>query len=535
MIKRLLLGSVLVLLMAACGDFPGGKATISGYVVDMKAGEPVVGSTVTVLRTGVSTTTDENGFYSVKVRPGRHTLVFQKEGYATSRVEGLMTFGPETHYSTIQRPLFDPAVPADPPRLWVQLPDWYEPGDEVTVTVSGQVRNAIANGFVFLDVAIGQQGGSSGYLNGFVRHERVFNFDGSEVQVTLSTEGYSDVVPVYTVAYDANNNRTEVIRYLYRQPDADAAAPAQPANLSGEAVTFGDIAVFGTMSVPSITAQGVVTALKTRDLDTLQSMAKELSAARGDVGLMGSELRKAISWVDLSFSYDPSAPAPEAFEIFRKRADEEDFAKIARIAAGDALLDEEAGLYAFRDASPGVQPGVLLTYRVDAVNGEARASSDTFSLTPLPPFYVEALSPADNVTGVDLAPGYVISVENSADVNFLAAIVLDRVQSDGFDVEYFSPIFVVPGSDGAFHPFNGFEGIPHGVVEVDGGYGLTGAILQPFHAYDWTPFAVTASLNAEGTAIEAVSIGADFFNLWGPFAVEDGPFNTFVTGAGGSQ
>ena len=535
MIKRLLLGGMLALLLAACGDFPGGKATISGYVVDMKAGEPVVGSTVTVLGTGVSTTTDENGFYSVRVHPGLHTLVFRKEGYATSRVEGLMTLRPETHYSTIQRPIFDPAVPADPPRLWVQLPDWYEPGDEVTVTVSGQVRNAIANGFVFLDVAIGQQGGSSGYLNGFVRHERVFDFDGSQVQVTLSTEGYSNAVPVYTVAYDANYNRTEVIRYIYRTPDADADTPAQPTDLSGEAVTFGDVAVFGTLGVPSVTAQGVVTALKTRDFDALQGMARELKAARGNVAPMGGELRKAVSWVDLSFTYDPEAPAPEAFEIFRKRADEAGFAMIARIAASDALQDEAAGSYAFRDASPGVQPGVQLSYRVDAVNGEARASSDSVSLTPLPPFYVEALSPADNVTGVDLAPGYVLSLENSADINFLAAIVLDRVQSDDFDVEYVSPVFVVPGNDGEFHPFNGLEGIPHGVVKTDSGYALSGATLQPFHAYDWTPLAVTASLNADGTAIEAVSIGADFFNLWGPFAVKDGPFNTFVTGAGGSQ
>lgn len=533
MIKRWLLGGLLLAALAACGDFPGGKAVISGYVVDMKAGEPVVGSTVKVVQTGDVATTDENGYYAIEVPPGGYTLTFRKDGYATSKVVGLVTLEAGTRYSTIQRPRFDPAVPVEPPRLRVQVPDWYEPGDEVTIKVRGQVHSPSANGFVYLDVAIGQQGGNSGYLNGFVRHERVFGFDGSEVEVSLSTEGYSNIVPVYVVAYDANGNRTEVIRYIYRENSGEQPVPLAPQNLTGEAITFGDVAVFGTLSTPSVTASGIVNALKAGNLEKLESMAREIQQARAGIGLMGDELRKAISWVDLSFEYDPEANPPEAFEIFRKRADEEDFFKVGRIAAADAQVDE--GSYAFRDASPGVQPGVQLTYRVDAVNGDQRASSETFSLTPLPPFYVEAISPADNVAGVDLAPGYVMSLENSADVNVLAVIVLDRVQSDGFDIEYFSPIFYVAGQDGPFHPFNGFEGIPHGVVETDSGYGLSGAMLQPFRAYEWMPFAVTVSLNETGTAIEAASIAADFFNLWGPFAVEDGPVNTFVTGDGGGQ
>lgn len=529
--RRLILLGLLLALLAACTGFPNGKATISGYVVDMKAGEPVVGSTVTILQNGAETVTDENGFYTIEVPPGRYSIRFEKAGYATSEVRGLITLEPQTRYSTIQRPQFDPEVTTRPPRLRVKVQQWYEPGETVTVRVSGSVRQPDKNGFVYLDVAIGQQGGNSGYLNGYVRHQRVFTFDGSEVEVSLPTEGYSDIVPIYTVAYDANGNRTEVIRYIYRRGSDELPDPLAPADLSGEATTFGDIAVFGPLSVPSLSGSSLVEALKAGDLEAISAMAQAVQEARGNVSLQGDELRKAISWVDLRFNYDPEADPPEAFEVFRKRADESDFYLVGRIAAVDAQTEDG---FAFRDASPGVQPGVELTYRVEAINGSKRAASETFSLTPLPPFYVTALSPADNVSGVDLRPGYLMSLENSADINLLAAIVTDRVQADGANIEYFSPVFIVAGADGEFNPFNGFSGIPHGVVRTDSGYALTGAMLQPLHAYDWMPFAVTVSLNEEGD-IEASSIAADFFNLWGPFAVEDGPVNTFLTGTGGGQ
>ncbi len=535
MIKRWVFGTLLLALLVACGNLPGGKVAISGYVVDKKAGDPVVGSTVEVLETGATTTTDKNGHYTIEVPPGRYSLTFRKDGYATSKVEGLVTLGEHTIYNTIQRPRFDSAMPVEPPTLFVQVPDWYEPGDKVSVVVRGQVHKPSVNDFLFLDVAIGQQGGSSGYLNGFVRHKRLFGFDGSEVEVTLPTKGYSDVIPIYSVAYDANENRTEVIRYIYRKTSNELPEPLAPQNLAGEAVTFGDVSVFGPLSAPSVSGSAIVKAFKARDFKKLESMALEIKQARSGVKVLDSQLRKAVTWVDLRFEYDPEAELPEAFEIFRKRADESDFVKVGRIAAEDAKVKDAKGKYAFRDATPGIQPNVELTYRIDAVNGKKRASSNTFSVTPLPPFYVNALNPADNVTDVELRPGYLMSLENSSDVNILAAIVVDRAQVDGAHIEYASPIFFVPGNDGEFNPFNGLKGIPHGVIKTKQGFALSGAKLQPHHAYEWMPFAVTATLNEEGTAITASSIAADSFRIWFDFPVGDGPVNTFVTGAGGNK
>ncbi|GEM88598.1 carboxypeptidase regulatory-like domain-containing protein [Oceanithermus desulfurans] len=537
---KLFIGALLMLVLAACGEFVTPNATISGYVVDMKAGEPVAGVSVTIVQTGESATTDAQGYYSIDTKRGRYTLVFTKDGFATSKVTGLLTLDEKTLYSTILRPVFDPQATVEPPELNLDIPEWYEPGQEVTVTVSGSVADPDTNGFQFLDVALGQQGGSSGYLNGYVRHQRFFDFDGSEKEVTIDTTGYNDFVTVHAVAYDVNGNRTEAIGYLYRSPDLAADAPASPTDLTAQAVTFGDVAVFGTLSVPGLTGDAIVNAMKTGDVAALKRLGEAVqnAAKQGVAAPQDSSLDKAITWVDLSWSYDPAATAPEAFEIFRKNGENGTFYRIGRIAAEDAQnLDENGdpipGSYSFRDATPGTLPGVLLTYRVEAVNGDKRAASTEYSVTPLPAFKVQAVAPGDNVTDVDLAPGYVISVENSSTINFLMAIVLDRVQVDGFNIEYISPLFTVTGADGEFHPFAsyGISGIPHGLIEVEGGYSISGETLQPFHTYDWQPFAVTAHLNDDGE-MDAVSIGSDFFGIWGPFGVEDGPVNTFVTGDG---
>lgn len=536
---KLSLAALLILALTACGAFQTLPVTISGYVVDMKAGEPVVGVNVTIVQTGESATTNAQGHYSINTHRGRYTLVFTKEGFATSKVTGLLTLDENTLYSTILRPVFDPEATTEPPELTLDIPEWFMPGEEVTATVNGSVAEPDTNGFQFLDVAIGQPGGSSGYLNSYVRHQRFFDFDGSSKDITLDTTGYTDIATVHAIAYDINGNRTEAIGYIYRSPDAAAPEPVAPTDLRAQAVTFGDVAVFGTLSVPGLTGDAVIAAMKSYDLNALKELSQKIrtsAAKQGIIAPQDSSLDKAITWVDLNWSYDSNAPAPEAFEVFRKNGADGEFYSIGRIAAADAQDkdnngDPIPGSYSFRDATPGTLPGELLTYQVEAINGDHRAASNEYEVTPLPAFQVEAVAPADNTTDVDLQPGYVISVHNSSTINFLMAIVLDRVQVDGFNVEYQSPLFVVNGTDGEFHPFAGLVGIPHGLVETAGGYALTNATLQPFHTYDWQPFAVTAHLNDDGE-MDAVSIGSDFFGLWGPFAVEDGPVSTFVTGSG---
>jgi len=97
-------------------------------------------------------------------------------------------------------------------------------------------------------------------------------------------------------------------------------------------------------------------------------------------------------------------------------------------------------------------------------------------------------------------------------------------------------VLVLPGADGLVDPFS-MGGIPHGLIYLGNGqYGIESIPLQPNHAYDWQPIALTLKLDADNN-ITAVSVAADFFNLVAgsfgvPFGVQDGPANTFVTGTG---
>ncbi|WP_287418239.1 carboxypeptidase regulatory-like domain-containing protein, partial [Oceanithermus sp.] len=342
---KLFIGALLMLVLAACGEFVTPNATISGYVVDMKAGEPVPGVSVTIVQTGESATTDAQGYYSIDTKRGRYTLVFTKDGFATSKVTGLLTLDEKTLYSTILRPVFDPAATTTPPDLNVSITHWDEVNNELKVSVTGSVDQPGTNGFQFLDVALGQPGGSSGYLNGYVRHQRFFDYAGEPLEVSFSTEGFTNVITVHAVAYDVNGNRTEAIGYLYRSPDLAAGAPANPTDLTAQAVTFGDVAVFGTLSVPGLTGDAIVSAMKTSDVAALKRLGEAVQSAakQGVAAPQDSSLDKAITWVDLSWSYDPAATAPEAFEIFRKNGENGAFYRIGRIAAEDAQNLDENG------------------------------------------------------------------------------------------------------------------------------------------------------------------------------------------------
>ncbi len=521
----LLLLALAALALSGCGQLvPRGKGWVEGYVVDKKGGDPVAGVQVENPETKAKVTTDAHGHYRIQVPAGVQSLVFHKSGHAGARVEGLLVKpGETTYYGTILRPAFDPSLPTTPPKLVVSNP--YVKDGKAHFTVEVEVAAPNKNALYFTDLAIGAQGGSSGYLNGTVRHERLFDYQGEHREMTLSTEGLSGLVPIHVVTYDMNLNRSEAIRYVF-VPPAAGEAPAAPENLTPYAVTFGDVSVFGTLGRFSM--RRAVELLQKGDLKALAKLAQ---AARARP-LEDPRLKQAVGWVELSFTYPDGAPAPDYFEIWRKRADENAFQRIAQVAAAD--LETDSG-YLYRDASPGVEPEVELSYKVVAVKGDARAESAIVKTELLKPFYVYADSPADHATGVALEPLYQMRVENSADINLVAVLVLDRIQTDNFAVPFLSPVLVLSGADGLVDPF-GMGGIPHGLVEIGGNYYLVSMPLQPNHAYDWQPIALTLKLDASNNIV-AVSVAADFFNLVAssfgvPFAVEDGPVNTFVTGTG---
>ena len=538
-----------LLLLAACAEVGDSTApqetltkelgTVSGYVSLRKAGQPVAGTVVEVVGEDISTRTDEDGFYSLLAPKGTQILEFSQEGYATSRVEGLrVREGEETFYDTIQLEIFDPFLPTEPPELNTDVHNgdsFTGSGEEdtFTFTVDGELTEPDVNGFTFASAALGQSRGNSGYLNQFVPGVS-FDFDGSETEVTLSAEGFEGDTTLHIVAYDLNQNRTEVIRYV--EVFSGESNLAELEDFTGQAITFNDVGVFGSQGVGAadgaandFTTAEFMKAVRADDTEALGRMAQ--SFAPGELGTQDF-LDEYIVWVDLFFSYDFSTGAdlPTAFQIYRQLEDEDGFRLLGQVSPAQADLDPEDPsntTFGYRDATPALQPGLSATYRVVAVRGENEVQTDTFSVTPLAPFFVDADSPENGATDVPLLPDYEITFRGRNDLVYFGAIVLDRVHADDNFQEWLAAFLVDDSgitSAAIPHNFNG-----EAVTET----------LQPFHTYDWQPVAVTTNgeLTDEGVEGEtAISVAADFFDLFGVgFGVEDGPVNTFTTGDGGDD
>ncbi len=538
----------LLFLLAACTEVGQEDArqetqqrelgTVSGYVSLRKAGQPVEGTTVSVVGKNITTQTDEDGFYSLLAPEGVRILEFRQDGYATSRVEGLrVEAGEETFYDTIQLEIFDPFLPTEPPELNTSVHNgdsFTGSGEEDTFTflVDGELAEPEVNGFTFTSAALGQSRGNSGYLNQFVPGVS-FDFNGSETEVSLSAAGFEGDTTLHIVTYDLNQNRTEVIRYV--EVFSGASNLAELTDLTGQAITFNDVAVFGALGVDSgegaqgrvaFTTAEFMEAVRANDTEALGRMAQ--SFTRGELGTQDF-LDEYIIWVDLFFSYDFTAGAdlPTAFQIYRQLEGEDDFRLIGQVSPAQADLDPDdlqSTAFGYRDATPALQPGLDATYRVVAVRGENEVQTDTFSVTPLEAFFVDADSPENGATGVPLLPEFEITFRERSNLVYYGALVLDRVHADDNFQEWLAAFLVDnSGITSASIPHN-FNGT------------ATTETLQPFHTYDWQPIAITTNgeLTDDGVVDEtAISVAADFFDLFGVgFGVEDGPVNTFTTGDG---
>ena len=514
-----------------------GTGSVSGYVVNRKAGTDVAGTVVTLAGTEISTTTDENGFYRLFGIPaGFADLTFSQDGYAASTVEGLRVGDrAETKYSTIQAEAFDPFLPTVSPALNVSLENGSSiPGGDdggLSFTVSGSVATADVTRFYELaTVGLGQSRGTSGYLNASVPGTS-FGFDGSETPVEVSTAGFEGDTSVHVVAYDGNFNRTEVVRYVSVGAPADETDLGDVTNLGAFAVTFADTAVFGSLSTTGATGSGVgfsgrelMKAVRAGDLGALKAFAPK---AQPGVKAQGY-LDEGLIWADVVFSYDGDT-LPTGFRIYRKLIGRPagGLVPIAQISPAQASLDpenEDNTLYSYRDASAGLEAGVKTQYRVEAFYGDASSTSEDAFVTPLPILEVEALSPDNNAVNVSTEPTYDIAVDNRDNLLYIGAAVLDRVQADGSPLEW---AFLGADLSGATE-----FSLPH---NLDGT--AVNDALQPFHGYDWQPIAITSNGTVSGEGeIEgenAISVGADFFDFFGVgFGVSDGPVNTFSTGDG---
>ncbi|MGZ4091289.1 MAG: TonB-dependent receptor, partial [Bacteroidia bacterium] len=61
--------------------------TITGFILDSKTGEPVIGASIVVDHTSINTLSDQYGYYTISMPPGRHTLSIQNIGMKDTKRE----------------------------------------------------------------------------------------------------------------------------------------------------------------------------------------------------------------------------------------------------------------------------------------------------------------------------------------------------------------------------------------------------------------------------------------------------------------
>lgn len=500
------MGLLGTLALGSCGttSTPTTQYDVTGTVSQGRAQSAVSG--VSVGTGAVSGTTDADGTFSVKMTADQKDLLFSKSGFASTLIQNLDATQAQ-NLDVILRPAFDPSLPATPPTVTVDLIDGATVGgDDLTVklnvTVAAPDRNAMFSGIA----SIGNAAGTSGYLNaGRVR--RTFgNPRTTEQSVTFSKADFAAFkgkVDIHFVVYDVNGNRTDVIRHVNVESEANASAISAPKNVEPFAVTFADDATFGAMS----TSPEAVNALRAGKLPR----AEALKAATSVNTLLPQAAPAGHSlWVDVDFNADGAAP--RAFELWRS-LDGTAFTRVLTASPASVLLDEDTGLYRMRDTGAALKAGQKVYYRVRAVSDAGTADSDVQDVTPLGAFSVALTSPVQGTTGVDRAPVFRWTTTGAAAQSRYYVVVQDRTQADSLTLAWLSAQL---------------KDQTQAIYNADGRAAL--ARLQPYHAYDWQLAALT--LSADG---RAVSLAADFLNLFqlspsASAAARSGPVNEFVTG-----
>ncbi|MEZ4630788.1 MAG: PKD domain-containing protein [Deinococcales bacterium] len=524
-----------------------GTGTVSGYVVNRNAGTAVAGSTVKALGSDITTATDSNGFYSMVVPEGYLSLTFDKDGHAQSRVDGLrVQAGQTSHYDTIQPVDFDSSIANIAPTLSLNL----NHGDSVTgdgsnsfsVVVNGTSNDPSVKFLYGITAGLMHSRGLSAFWDGQsgVAHAD-FPANGGAYNLSLSADGFSGEASLHISVYDQGLNRAEIIRYINIQSTRTGATPIAP-EISGIAVTWGDVSYssFPYTLPDAKTSLNVIEAFSQAKGDffkeAIEAMKPQnkLSSSAITVNPTGSTiLDEVLTWVniDISYAIEVIDDAPEAFEIYRKSANDADFRLLARIPAivqvdadedGNPIFDIN-GFY--QDATPSVRADMEMSYRVDAVSGSERASSNVFTTTPLGAFYVTAERPASQATDVSVVPTYIASFANANNLIHYAPYVWDIVHANNAIIWGYSfRPFSARDSFAIAHDFNG--DVP----------------LEPYHAYSWVPYAMTSNgvLGEDGRlvagSISAVSIASDagVFGFNHPVygGVSDTSPNTFLTGNG---
>jgi len=484
---KALLGILLLgLFLAGCNSpseesgwpLPGLDA-LTGYVVDANAGAGVAGATISIYEAGserlvAQVETDANGAFQVRLKEGRYDLEAHKEGYAGSRLENFWLGGPLSSADLIMFPAFHPTWPTTPPRVQLEKVEdgnAYDSASQLPYRIKAEAAEPLEISYIY--AALGKTPGSL-----FLTGERAI-FEGVSDTGTqyLEVQRYAVFGPTTfeAVVYDANNNRTRVLRYVeVTVPPAKGERLAPPLLQSAVAYTLGKRINF----------------LSTRPL----------------AAPAGGNLYVELAWkptvaIDLG-----DQKVPYGWHIYRS-FDGERFERIASVPYAQTL---------YRDHDPELAPGKKVYYRVTAFIGATESKpSATLSTTPLRSFAVHLVSPEDNAENVPTTPTFVWEpTERVSPYHFYSGAVWDTMT--GAWAYFANP---------AQRPL---VNRTHWTWNEDGAFtGSSWETLQRGRTYEWN--LVLAYALDDPEAPTAVSIAADYLGTLSLFSMPSLDFFTFTT------
>jgi hypothetical protein len=398
-----------VLILAGCLFVPArptGK--IVGYITDAGAGSPVVGAKVTAYPLGdgkpvywvdspyftPTAVTDAEGYYELTVPVGTYVVVAEKEGFATSRVEGVVVAS-TVKVNIIEKPVFNPDWSLEPPDVTLTIEGQVvRPGDEIVLDAAALADGDIdyrvdaqgANDINIIYAALGKTPGA-GWTTG-IREAFFSTYTTGDAFLFPDFYGVEGWTTFEVVVYDMNENRTHIICKVYLEPAPGPGSLQPPANPGILAVTLGKKISF--YSEPFTVPSGA-----------------------GDI-----EIRAAPEggnlYVELTWDASPDDPVIggggiTGYRIYRKLSGEADYTLIATVAPGDGVWDPDTWTflyYFFTDPSPELKAGVEVTYQIRAYMGNTESAPIEISTTPLDIWDVRLLEPADGATDVSLTPTF---------------------------------------------------------------------------------------------------------------------------------
>jgi len=391
--KRLLCALVLSLGVAFLSGCLFVKAPptgeIVGYVVDHLAGEPVAGTRITAYPQdgtpmywvgsdyfGPYASSGADGSYKLVVPEGLYTVEFRKDGFATSRVEGVKVAS-TARVDVVQKPVASPVWSLEPPTVTVE---GVTEGMTVSAPISVKIDATGPNHIQHIYAAFGKMPGAAL----LTAPRAVFSDTPTTGTFTIdpATYGVSGDTTFEVVVYDMNENRTHVIYRVVVTPGAEGTV-SPPLDPTAAILTD---AVFGAI-IPARTALAVTLNKK------VGFFGLEPQAAPPG-GNLYVELRWRRSVDDLA------AVTGDGYRIYRRLATEADFRLLYTVSATGAAT------YIYRDSTPDLLVGLTAHYRITYFRGTAESVPLEGSATPLPTWDVRLVSPADYATDVALHPTF---------------------------------------------------------------------------------------------------------------------------------